>query len=216
MHQTDQCAEQSVTERGNPAKPQGEAGVQMLARMNQSHAAVTRWGISFLMLKPDSRVLDIGCGGGAALGLMAQTVTRGHLTGVDYSPVSVAEAEKYNREAVAAGRMEILSGNVSALPFPDASFDRISTVESFYFWPDPAANLREVRRVLAENGCFVLIADIHGAAALTPHELENIRKYGLYNPDPETFRALLTQAGFSDVQIHLREGTSWICVSGRA
>lgn len=205
-----------MTELGNPGKPRGEAGAQMLARMNQSHAEVTHWGLDFAGLKADSRVLDIGCGGGAALAYMAQTVTAGHLTGVDHSPVSVAEAAKYNRSLIETGRMDIVEGSVSALPFPDASFDCITTVESFYFWPEPLSDLREVRRVLAENGCFVLIADIHGAAELPEHALENIRKYALYNPTPETFRDLFIQAGFADVQVHLREGTSWICVSGRA
>ena len=47
------------------------------------------------------------------------------------------------------------------LPFSDSSFDKIVTVESFYFWPDPEENLKEVYRVLAEDGTFLLVADIY-------------------------------------------------------
>ncbi|HBI85955.1 MAG TPA: methyltransferase [Ruminococcus sp.] len=206
----------SLTELGNPRKPQGEAGAQMLAHMNESHAAVTAWGLSFLALTPADRVLDIGCGGGAALARIAETVTQGHLTGVDYSAVSVESASKCNATHIAEGRMEIVQGNVSALPFPDAAFDKICTVESFYFWDNPAEDLREVRRVLAAGGRFVLIADIYGGAALSQHDLDNIARYGLYNPAPETFRQLLENAGFDDVQVHLREGTTWICAEGNA
>ena len=45
---------------------------------------------------------------------------------------------------------EVLEGSVEALPFADDGFDKIITVESFYFWPDPQENLKEVRRVLKE------------------------------------------------------------------
>lgn len=205
----------SVTELGNPRKPQGEAGALMLARMNESHAAVTAWGLSFLELSPQHNVLDIGCGGGAALSKLAETVTEGHLTGLDYSPVSVAEAAKTNTAAIAAGRMEIIAGSVSAMPFADASFDRIITVESFYFWPSPPDDLREVRRVLKPDGRFLLIADIYGRDDLPEYDRENIRKYDLFNPTPEELRQLLTDAGFTGVQIHLQEGTTWICAEGR-
>ncbi|MBQ8921894.1 MAG: class I SAM-dependent methyltransferase [Oscillospiraceae bacterium] len=208
--------QESVTERGNPRKPEGEYGRQMLTRMNESHAAVTEWGLSFLDLHADHRVLDIGCGGGAALRRMAQTVTAGHLTGADYSPVSVETAKAFNADAIAAQRMEIIEASVEALPFPDRSFDRIITVESFYFWPSPAENLAEVRRVLRPDGRFLLIADIYDSGSLPESDLENIRKYQLFNPTPERFRALFQEAGFPDIRVHLSEnGKPWICVEAR-
>ena len=204
-----------ITELGNPRRPEGEYGMQMLSRMNESHAGVTAWGLGFLDLKPAHQVLDIGCGGGAALSRMAQTVTEGHLTGADYSPVSVQAAKAYNAEAVAQGRMEIVEASVEALPFADGTFDRIITVESFYFWPSPAENLAEVRRVLKNGGRFLLIADICDCDALTETERANIKKYNLFNPAPEVFRALFEEAGFSEIAVHLRDdGKPWICVEG--
>ena len=215
QNQTDPASAQSVTELGNPRKPQGEAGAVMLSRMNESHAEVTAWGLSFLEAEPQHHVLDIGCGGGAALARMAEAVTGGKLTGLDYSPVSVQTASQTNAAVIAEGRMEILEGSVSAMPFADGSFDRIITVESFYFWPSPQDDLREVRRVMKNTGRFLLIADIYGEADLPQHALDNIRKYDLYNPTPDTFRLLLENAGFSQVQIHLKPGTTWICAEGR-
>ena len=160
--------QQHITELGNPRKPEGDYGRQMLTRMNDSHAAVTEWGLSFLGLRADHRVLDIGCGGGAALHRMAETVTAGHLTGADYSPVSVETARAFNAAAIAENRMEIIEASVEALPFADCSFDRIITVESFYFWPSPAENLAEVlavdvdERYLDAKGVF----DLHAAGLL--------------------------------------------------
>ena len=212
---TENLSPEQITELGNPRRPEGEAGAEMLRRMGESHAEVTAWGLQFLGDSAHARILDIGCGGGAALGRMAKMFPGSRLTGLDYSEVSVAEASAANADWIEAGRMTILQGSVSEMPFADAAFDRITTVESFYFWPNPQKDLCEVRRVLAPGGRFLLIADIYGCDALSEHARENIRKYGLYNPDPQTFASLLKNAGFSDVYLHFQEGTTWICAEGR-
>lgn len=81
----------------------------------------------------NDRVLDIGCGGGATLQRISKRIGKGHLTGVDYSPVSVELSKKTNRKDIADGKMEIVEASVEELPFSDSSFDKIVTVESFYF-----------------------------------------------------------------------------------
>ena len=204
-----------ITELGNPAKPQGEYGKQMLQDMNEHHASVTEWGLSFLNMPEDAVALDIGCGGGATLRRLADRCPNGRIYGIDYSDVSVKESTAFNRQLIDAGRMEVLTGSVESMPFADSFFDRITTVESFYFWPDPAQNLKEVRRVLKPGGVFLLIADIYGGYDFDEHTKDNIRKYDLYNPSPEEFEKLFRDAGFSTVTVHLQEGTSWICVEGR-
>lgn len=59
----------------------------------------------------------------------------GHITGVDYSAVSVALSQETNAPDIAKGKMEGLEASVEALPFADDSFHKIVTVESFYFGP---------------------------------------------------------------------------------
>ena len=49
----------------NTRKPVGFGGKIMVAMMNVGHSAVARWGLQFLELAPDAKVLDCGCGGGA-------------------------------------------------------------------------------------------------------------------------------------------------------
>ncbi|MCM1314075.1 MAG: class I SAM-dependent methyltransferase [Prevotella sp.] len=206
--------EMSVTEQGNPAKPQGSAGEEMLTRMNISHYDVTGWAMDFMELSGNETVLDIGCGGGETLHRMSRKTTA-HLTGMDYSPVSVKMTSEHNAEIISSGRMNVIEASVEKMPFDDNSFDRIITVESFYFWKNPPENLKEVHRVLAGNGIFLIVADIHGSAELSDKEIENIKKYNLYNPTPEEFEKLLVNAGFSDVKIHTKSDTKWICAEGR-
>ena len=83
MTNDEMIQQKKITNAGNPAKPTGEAGEKMLARMNESHAALTAWGLSFFHWQGDEEVLDIGCGGGANLRRMSGHIKNGHLTGVD-------------------------------------------------------------------------------------------------------------------------------------
>ena len=87
-------------------------------------------------------------------------------------------------------------------------------MESFYFWPEPLENLKEVCRVLKKSGTFLLVADIYQKEGLPEHALENIKRYDLFNPTKEQFYELFKNAGFTLAQVHTKPGTDWICVEG--
>ena len=207
--------QEQITRKGNPRKPQGEEGMRMLCRMNESHSAVTEWALDFLNFKEEDQALDIGCGGGATLKRMSERIAGGHLTGVDYSEVSVKLSQEMNAADIGKGKMEILEASVEKLPFEEERFDKIVTVESFYFWPNPAENLKEVLRILKKGGVFLLVADIYQKEGLGKETLENIERYHLFNPTREEFNTLFQQAGFSEIQIHTKAGEDWICVVGK-
>ena len=180
-----------ATVEGNPRRPEGDAGRAMLARMNESHARLVDWGLAHLDLRPNDTVLDIGCGGGNTLARMAECVTEGHLTGIDYAETSV-----------------------EALPFADAHFDAVVTVESFYFWPSPEESLKEVARVVKKGGTFLLLAEIYGRDDLPEGIRAKVAGYDLTNPTPEEFERLFRAAGFSEVTLHFKDGEYWIAVRG--
>ena len=204
----------NITEQGNPKKPEGEAGAAMLDRMNSSHYELTGWGLGFAFVKSGANVLDIGCGGGATLKRLADLVPGGHICGIDYSDISVRKSIELNSESVESHRMDIIHSSVESMPYSDDHFDLITTVESFYFWPDPENNLKEVCRVLKPGGKFLLIAEVYGTDDLSEHQKEDIEKYNLFNPTMGEYEKLFEGANFSPVKVHLKEGTSWICVEG--
>lgn len=206
--------EDDVTRLGNPAKPTGEAGEEMLLRMNESHFAVTGWALEHWTVRENDFILDIGCGGGAALKRLSGRVPSGRLFGIDYSPVSVALSKKTNAADITSGKTTITEGSVSALPFAENTFDKIVTVESFYFWQDPENDLREVLRVLKPGGRFLLVADIYGKDGLSERALENIRSYRMNNPTLDEFRSMFERVGFSETSLHTKNGTDWLCVDG--
>ena len=96
----------------NTRKPEGFGGKLMVAMMNVGHSAVARWGLQFLELTPDAKVLDCGCGGGANMKRLLkkcpQGIVKGIVKGIDYSPVSVEKSKKVNEAAIAEGRCAVL------------------------------------------------------------------------------------------------------------
>lgn len=211
----EQIRQREITDLGNPAKPVGEAGVMMLERMNQSHDAVTNWGLDFLELEENQNAMDLGCGGGATLKRLYDRGIR-HLTGVDYSEVSVAESLRNNQELVSKGILQVVQASVEHLPFEDRTFDVIVTVESFYFWPDPEENLKEVHRVLKKGGHLLVILDTFETGTLSEETRENIRKYRMTVPTEKEFTEMFRKAGFVAVSAHLKQGTTWIAAEGIA
>src|SRR5258708_10309805 len=70
----------------------------------------------------------------------------------------VRVATRRNAPAVKAGRVALSQGNITALPFEDQHFDKIMTIHTLYFWPEPhepSQALSELCRVLKPGGRLV-------------------------------------------------------------
>ena len=109
---------------------------------------MAQWGVSHFDIKEDDLILDIGCGGGRNLERFATQITTGKVVGLDYSEVSVEKSIKLNKKSVDEGKVEVIQGSVSEMPFEDNTFDIITGFETIYFWPDFINDLKEVNRVL--------------------------------------------------------------------
>ena len=126
----------------------------MVAMMNLGHSPVARWGLHFLALTPDAKVLDCGCGGGANIKRLLKKCPEGIVKGIDYSPVSVEKSKRVNKAAVTKGRCTVLRASVAELPFGSEQFDAVTAFETVYFWPDLPQCFREVCRVLKPAGHY--------------------------------------------------------------
>ena len=120
----------------NTRKPVGFGGKIMVAMMNLGHSPVARWGLRFLELAPDARVLDCGCGGGANIKRLLKKCPQGIVRGVDYSAVSVEKARNLNRTAIQKGRCAVWQGSVERIIFAKDWFDAVTAFETVYFWSE--------------------------------------------------------------------------------
>ena len=195
----------------NTRKPVGFSGKIMVVMMNLGHSPVARWGLRFLELAPDARVLDCGCGGGANIKRLLKLCPKGKVQGIDYSAVSVEKARKVNAGAIAAGQCTVQQASVAELPFEAEQFDVVTAFETVYFWLELAQNFREVYRVLKPGGIFFICNESNGDTDKDEKWTEIISGMTIYK-DIE-LKAYLEQAGFHDVQIHKKK--SWLCITAR-
>ena len=195
----------------NTRKPVGLGGKIMVAMMNWGHSPVARWGLRFLELTPDAKVLDCGCGGGANIKRLLKKCPQGVVKGIDYSSVSVEKSKRVNEAAVTKGRCDVLRASVTELPFESEQFNAVTAFETVYFWPDLPQCFREVWRVLKSGGTFLICNESNGDTDRDEKWTEIIGGMTIYK-DTE-LKAYLEQAGFHDVQIHKKK--SWLCVTAR-
>lgn len=178
--------------------------------MNISHAGLTRWGLGHIEIDRQFRMLDIGCGGGQTVRTLAEA-TSGAVCGIDYSRASAATARQTNADLIAAGRVLIANSSVSQLPFAAGTFDLATAVETFYYWPDPVADLREVARVLKPGARLVVIAETYAGHARGWLLALPMRLLGARQLTVEQHRAVFAAAGFTDIVIDTDRRTGWLC-----
>ena len=192
--------------------PAGDAGRDMILRMNREHGPLRTWGFSHIAV--GCSVLDVGCGGGAALNELAERFPEAKLTGCDVSPLAIETATALNEMHVKSGRMTFYLCGVPNLPFADGAFDTVFSVESLYFWPDALAGLKEIRRVLVPGGVFMTALEMVGGR-MNERQLEIVEHLKMFCPTRDELAELMDKAGFSDVNVEFEPEHVWLCATGR-
>jgi ubiquinone/menaquinone biosynthesis C-methylase UbiE len=195
-------------------KPSGWLGWLMGPLMNWRHRPLSRWTIELMDIQPNSYILDIGCGGGMTIKEITRIATGGFVAGVDYSDIMVQQALKRNAAAVGAERVAVKRGDISNLPFDDASFDRACAIESFNYWPEPVAGLKEVHRVLKDRGLVAITTAWNKELGDQPKYAAMAQKMRFPLYAGVEMVAMLTAAGFSEVRVRLKDGRGWLCATG--
>jgi arsenite methyltransferase len=164
--------------------------------MNRSNAYVNRMTVQLLGLNSTDRVLDIGFGGGIAIVEMTRLAQGGLVAGIDTSDAMLKRGRRKFSKLISQGKVELKEGSVSQVPYKDGFFDKVSAVNSIYFWPDPVAGLKEVHRVLKNGGIFIL-------SVVPKEELEKFppARHGFAIYSDGQLQDFLNRAGFTNIRI---------------
>jgi ubiquinone/menaquinone biosynthesis C-methylase UbiE len=197
----------------NARKPVGELGHQILDRMNESHESMASWGVTHFEVNPDSKILDIGCGGGRNAGELLKKYPGAEVTAIDYSEVSVEKATAYNAEAIKGGRCKVQKGDVSNLTLPEENYDLATAFETIYFWPGLEKCFAQVAKVLKPGGVFMIVNESDGTDE-TSLKFEKIID-GMKCHTVEDIKQALKNAGFSKVKADHHPNKPWITVMAK-
>lgn len=195
-------------------KPSGTMGKRLVQEMNDHHYQLTGWGLGKIHVAENSFILDIGCGGGMTVARLASMAVKGRVIGIDYSLDCVNWSKGHNKGLIEEGRVEIIHAGVQEMPFAENQFDLVTAVETVYFWPDHAQNLKEVRRVLKPSGKFVIVNEMYGSEAFKERNDKFALAGDMIIHSPGELKGLLEQAGFSHVSVYLVEEKNWLCCVG--
>lgn len=163
--------------------------------LDRGNRTINQQAVDRLAVGGAQRVLEVGFGGGGTLArILARTDAR--VAGVEISDAMLSRARRRFRRELADGRLELERASVAELPYPSESFDRVLTVQTIYFWPDPPAGLRELRRVLEPGGRIVI-----ATAAREEMEKRSFTRHGFRKFSEQELHDLVRQAGFDEVSV---------------
>jgi ubiquinone/menaquinone biosynthesis C-methylase UbiE len=129
-------------------------------KMESHHFDITAKTIRRMNLLPGERVLDLGCGSGWATRLLARLVGEGpdgfgQVVGLDVSDEMIREARAASKDF---DNVLYVWGSAQQIPWEENFFDKVLSVESFYYYADQDRALMELFRVMAPRGrLFILI-----------------------------------------------------------
>lgn len=152
--------------------------------------------------KTQPRILDCGCGTGANLELLGRF---GRAFGFDLSDLGVRIARE-------AGRTRAAHASVAALPFPDRSFDLVTSFDVLYSLEerDERAAVAEMYRVLRPGG--YVIVNVAAMPSLTGDHSVLSREKRRYTR--ESLRALVERAGFHIIRLTYTNASLFLPLAG--
>jgi ubiquinone/menaquinone biosynthesis C-methylase UbiE len=171
----------------------GISGLVAAASMTIGREADAALAIDLARLDPTDRVVDIGCGPGAAVRRAARAGARA--TGIDPAAVMLRVA----RLLPGRGQISYLEGRAEAAPLPDASATVVWSIASVHHWGALEAAIAEVWRILASPGRFVAI-ERRARPGATGHA-----SHGWTDDQAEAFASRCRAAGYGDVRIVRRD-----------
>jgi len=177
----------------------GFANIMTLGHIRRLRALT----VDAALLKPGEKVLDVGCGtGGVTIPAKLRVGDKGSAAGIDPAPEMIAVAQK--KAARAKLDVDFRVGVIESLPYPDASFDVVTSSLMMHHLPKDlqVKGLAEIRRVLKPGG-RLLIADMIRVSASLHDRLFGIltlhggqgQRFGI-----KELPELVTAAGFENVR----------------
>ena len=158
-----------------------------------------------LVIKADDKIIDIGCGGGYLLELLAKSIgTKGRIYGLDPSEEQISQARLRCEEIE---NISLLHSSADQIDLEDNTCDVVTSTQTLEYIPDVDAALSESTRVLKVNGELVNISILwdhfrfYGAEKKLNEEIhESFRAHCSHQMLPMELPGKLTKLGFKNIK----------------
>lgn len=161
-------------------KPSGEKGKEIAGMMNETNIGMTLHSIENLNLSSGNLVMEIGHGNAGHLKYLLELAHQLQYTGYDISELMNSEAKELNQEFIKNHQAEFRLYDGENFPDKDGKFDKIFTVNTIYFWKNPAKMLSEIYRILKPDGIFCITFVEKDFMKLLPF---SVFGFTMYNPE---------------------------------
>lgn len=143
--------------------PGGAKAYSILSRIHPASRRLHRIVLEYLNGFQGNSILDVGCGPGNLIGMIARLHPKMLLFGIDPNENMIAVALAKQKRFREAGRINFAVGNSSNVPF-DGHFDLIISTISFHHWKDKQGGLVYLSGRLSSNGTLAIFEDFadHG------------------------------------------------------
>ena len=179
--------------------PKGENGIATAKSMNVANDNMIRYVINQIDISDTMNILEIGPGNGLHINYLFEKNPSINYIGIDISELMVQEATELNSEYTNNRKaiFELTDGEI--IEKENSSINAIFTVNTLYFWKNPKEYLKELFRVLKNDGQLIL-----GFVPKSTMEKIPFTKFGFELYDNESVEHLLKEVGF-DIEKTLSE-----------
>ena len=171
------------------------AGAGKGESMEHEHRPIVEPMLAMMQFAPGETILDVGSGGGWLVRELASRVPQARVTGMDLSDEMV---ERARCASSAIRNVEFVVGSVDAIPKEPNSFDKVISVESSYYWPDPAAGIRDIFRVLRPGGSAWILINYYRDNPYC-HQWSKLIPIPMQLLSSDEWAELFRNAGFAEV-----------------
>ena len=161
----------------------------------------------------NGKLLDVPVGTAVFTYRKYAKMKRADITCLDYSS-DMLEQARNKFEQYKIGNINVLQGDVGALPFADETFDIVLSMNGFHAFPDKQKAYAETNRVLKKGGKFIACFYIQGRSKMTDWLVDRILvKKGWFTPPFETALSLKTRLKekYQIKCFHIKGSIVWFC-----
>ena len=164
--------------------------------MENHHSDITDQTLALMQIQAADRILDLGCGTGWASRRMARLATSGEVIGLDVADEMLRRAEQ---SSAGVKNVRYVRGSAEKIPAPDNHFNKVLSVESFYYYADQGKALEELRRIMTPGGRLFILINLYNDNHYSLRWVGELKVPVQAHSEAE-YIALLEQHGFKEVK----------------